>query len=260
MTFETLAQAASSTTRERGKDRGQYADQLESERRRRCLREQFRGRQVRAGPSRRPSPATARRPPDPASCPCASRAITRQLARLLAPNRSCLITAPCIVTGTQRSGGVSLRPTNSSAITPTIVEQLIVEAYRRADHRRVAVEVSRPRLVTEDDDGAGAGRLRVECRERAAELDAPAERLEVVAGHEGGQVRMAVRRHRAVALGNHRVEQISRGAATPGNRSSGTSGRSASTAYRIRRPGGCASGPRTGCRDRARHTAAARRR
>ena len=119
MTFETLAQAASSTTAKAAKTGDSTP-----------MSSRVSGAGVACGSS---SATDAGRSVNTgitaasAAAACSGvlswrrRAITASSRGSVAPNRSCLITAPCIVAGTHRSGGVSLRPTNSSAITPTTV-------------------------------------------------------------------------------------------------------------------------------------------
>ena len=138
---------------EGGKDRGQYADELESERRRRGLREQL-ARLARGDRSTTGITAAS------AAAACSGvlswrrRAITASSRGSVAPNRSCLITAPCIV---DRHPEIRRGVVETDELLRHHAddrERLTVQPHRAADHRGVAVEDPGPCLVAEDDDGA----------------------------------------------------------------------------------------------------------
>ena len=119
------------------------------------------------------------------------------------------MTAACIVTGTQTSGGVSLTPLNSSCAMPTMVRVWPLSVSVRPTVVESRVEEAGPGVVAQDRHRIAARRLRIEAAaSAAAERDPPAQRLEVVARDERRQQPLAVEPGRAVAFGHHRGEQL----------------------------------------------------
>ena len=113
-----------------------------------------------------------------------------------------------IVIGTHASRGTSSRPTNSGAMTPTTTSGTPVDLELAADHRGIAIEQARPGLIRQHRDRFAAGRARIACHQAAAERDAGAEALEVVARHEADRHLPAARRDGPPRLGDRAVEQI----------------------------------------------------
>ena len=87
-------------------------------------------------------------------------------------------------------------------------EPLAVDVERPAEDRRVAIEQPAPSLIGQHGHGRATWRDRVERRDRSPEPQADAQRVEVVARHERGLERAALRGHQPRGLGNHIVEEI----------------------------------------------------
>ncbi len=207
ITFETFAHAATSTEDERRKDGRQPRDQSSRQGSGRRLRQDYgahRSRSIRESLHGRSERGDDLIDGDVAPEPDDDR----ELARLIGSEQILFEHRSVHRHRHPEVGRRVVQPEELLVHDPDDGEDLIVEAYGAAHRARVSIEQAGPCLMTQDRNGIGARRSRVELGERAAGGDAPAQRVEVVARYERRPQRPALGLRGPVPLGDHAVEQI----------------------------------------------------